>query len=72
MTKGYLCPVCFHGSAEPFRCGGPHDGKYDFVDAVAVVATRPVMTVLGNIADPYNENQGRLKNWASEFLKELT
>jgi hypothetical protein len=39
----YVCPVCFQGSKEPFRCGGPHPRKgrkrlyYDFVDAVPVV-----------------------------------
>lgn len=35
-VSGYMCPVCAHGGFEPFRCGGPHDGKYEFVDAVPV------------------------------------
>lgn len=41
-TLGFMCPVCFHGAAGPFSCGGPHPRPkrkrlyYDFVDAVPV------------------------------------
>ena len=44
---GYMCPVCHHGAAEPFSCGGPHpnirkDGTpgkrrvYQFIEAQPV------------------------------------
>jgi hypothetical protein len=44
VVFAYVCPVCKQGSAEPFRCGGPHPRVglkrlyYDFVDAVPVYA----------------------------------
>jgi hypothetical protein len=34
----YVCPECRRGYREPTRCGGPHDGRYSFVDAVPVWA----------------------------------
>ncbi len=42
----HVCPECFHGAAEPFRCGGPHKRPprktpvYDFVDSVPVARAR--------------------------------
>lgn len=33
---GWMCPVCKIGSSEAFRCGGPHNSEYTFVDAVPV------------------------------------
>jgi hypothetical protein len=62
----YVCPVCFHGSAEPFRCGGPHPRPsrkrlyYDFVDAVPVVPQAEVERLREEaVSPPYTQVVGR-------------